>query len=158
VRAATNGATYTCPGAAVFSPDIEFQILRPSITVPGAERVFRIAFDNCGYECKVSDKGAYAPSSIDKFGGLEIIAQALRHQKTSAQFHDTKAPGDDVHDDGDYLRDKRRYLNFACISKIPSWYYKLDEIVYQMLSHDGDVPVLALDAMRSRSQDSLTPH
>lgn len=223
-RAAIDGATYTCPGAGVFGSDIEFQILRPSITVPDAERIFRIAFDNCGYECKVADKGAYGQSAIDKFGGLELIAKALREEKSAAllqKFRDTKPPGDDVHDGGDYLRDKRRYLNFACISKIvgnddaantideyiskgifyrglvlhckrcddtswfsideigqtftcrrcgtkqqyvlsswrypsePSWYYKLDEIVYQMLSHDGDVPILALDVMRAQSKDSF---
>jgi hypothetical protein len=224
-RAAIDGATYTCPGAGVFGSDIEFQILRPSITVPDAERIFRIAFDNFGYECKVSDKGAYGQPAIDKFGRLEPIAKALRGETSAAllrKFRDTKAPSDDVHDDGDYLRDKRRYLNFECITKIlgddtaaastiddyiskgifyrglvlhckrcddtswfsvdeigqtftcrrcgtnqqyvlsswrypnePSWYYKLDEIVYQMLSHDGDVPILALDAMRTQSKDSF---
>src|SRR6202034_3069959 len=120
-RAAIDGVTYTCPGAGVFGSDIEFQVLRPSITVPQAETIFRIAFDHCGYECKVSDKGAYSQSTIDKFGGLDLIGKALRGEKSAAllqKFRDTKPPGDDVYDDGNYLRDKRRYLNFACISKI----------------------------------------
>ncbi len=79
VRTATNGVTYCCPGTAVMSPDIELQMLRASITVPNAENIFRVAFDNCGYECKISDKGAYAQASIDKFGSLGKIGQALRH-------------------------------------------------------------------------------
>ncbi len=33
----------------------------------------------------------------------------------------------------------------------PQIYYKLDEIAYQFLTHDGDVPVLALDWMRRNS-------
>jgi len=37
----------------------------------------------------------------------------------------------------------------------PSWYYKLDEIVYQMLNQDGDIPILALDVMRAQSKDSF---
>jgi hypothetical protein len=33
----------------------------------------------------------------------------------------------------------------------PSWFYKLDEIVYHMLQHDGHVSILALDKMRWQS-------
>ncbi|WP_263378456.1 hypothetical protein [Granulicella paludicola] len=225
VRAATNGATYMCPGAFVMGSDIELQILRPTIAVPDAERIFRIALASCGYECKVSDKGAYAQATVEKFGGLRELAQAFRHGHLWALFQkflDEKKPGDGVHDDGVFLRDKRRYLNFACFTKIlgdaafagriideyiakgilyrgfvlhckrcddtswfsvdelsqqftcrrcgtaqqyersswrhpdePSWFYKLDEIVYQTVVHDGHVPILALDTMRAKSRGSF---
>lgn len=37
----------------------------------------------------------------------------------------------------------------------PSWFYKLDEMVYQMLHHNGDVTLLTLDALRRESKDSF---
>jgi hypothetical protein len=201
--------------------DPQGQVLRPSVAFPDAEAIFRAALDFAGPECKVSDKGAYAQASIDKFGGLEQIGMALRLATVSAllqKFRDKTPPGDGVFDEGVFLRDKRRYLNFACIQKIlgnfdfarstideyigkgilyrgfifkccrcadvswfsieevshtftcrrcgtqqqyvhsswnypdePSWFYKLDEIVYHMLQHDGHVSILALDKMRRQS-------
>lgn len=221
VRAAMNGVTYTCPGVAVISQDIELQLLRPSICVPSAERIFQIGFDYFGYECKISDKGSYAQGSIAKFGGLSEIAMALRHPGLFAllqRFRDVSRPKDGTCDKGVYLRDKRRYLDFNCIRTIldntasakdtiddyiakgvlyrglvlhckrcadlswfsvdeitqrftcrrcgtnqqyvqsswrhpdePAWFYKLDEIVFQMLNHEGHVTILALDRMRRES-------
>jgi hypothetical protein len=37
----------------------------------------------------------------------------------------------------------------------PGWFYKLDEIVYQFLHHNGYVSCLALDSLRAKSQDSF---
>jgi hypothetical protein len=37
----------------------------------------------------------------------------------------------------------------------PGWYYKLDEIVYQFLRHNGYVTLLALDHLRSTSEESF---
>lgn len=37
----------------------------------------------------------------------------------------------------------------------PGWFYKLDEIVYQFLHHNGYVSCLALDWLRAKSQDSF---
>jgi hypothetical protein len=37
----------------------------------------------------------------------------------------------------------------------PGWCYKLDEIIYQFLRHNGDVGVLALDCLRKRSEESF---
>ena len=221
VRAGSHGATYQCPGILVMGEDMEFQVLRPSVVIPDAEAIFRTALDFAGLECKVSDKGAYAQASIDKFGGLEQVGTALRHPTLFAllrKYRDKTRPGKDVFDDGVFLRDLRRYLNFACIQKIlgnsdfakhtiddyigkgilyrgfvlkcrrcadcswfsveelthtftcrrcgtqqqyvqsswhypdePSWFYKLDEIVYQVLTHDGHVSILALDKLRRNS-------
>lgn len=220
VRAATNGATYLCPGAVVLGSDMELQLLRPSIFVPDAETIFRIAFYDAGYECRISDKGAYAEKCVEKFGGLDKTAMALRHGTLGVllrKFLDKEKPTSGVHDDGDVI-EGRRYLNFSCISRIlesesfsvrtidewiqkeilyrgfifkcrrctdvswfsikevsrtftcrrcgtkqqytqsswrypnePAWFYKLDEIVYQMLRHDGDVTILSLDVLRSKA-------
>jgi hypothetical protein len=37
----------------------------------------------------------------------------------------------------------------------PSWYYQLDEVLYQGLAHDCHVPILALDRSRRTSRDSF---
>ncbi|MES2392416.1 MAG: hypothetical protein V4555_12300 [Acidobacteriota bacterium] len=220
-RAGIQGAAYQCPGVFVMGEDMEFQVLRPSVTFPDAETVFRAAISFAGLECKVSDKGAYAQASIEKFGGLEQIGTNLRSAPQFAllrKYCDKSRPSRNVFDEGVVLRDQRRYLNFACIQKIlgssdlakgtideyvrrgifyrgfvfkcsrcadcswfsveeltqtftcrrcstqqqyvtsswyypnePSWFYKLDEIVYHMLANDGDVSILTLDKLRRES-------
>ena len=37
----------------------------------------------------------------------------------------------------------------------PAWFYKLDEIVYLTLLHNGDIPLLTLDLLRRRSKESF---
>lgn len=225
VRAGLDGVAFQCPGVMVSGDDIELQMLRLSVYVPGPEKIFRIALANCGYDCEVSDKGRYQSETINKFGGIEGAALAVRHSQTSRllkEFLSKKGPTDRVHDEGVLLSDKRRYLNFACILKFlpdeafareivddylakgvfyrglvlkcnrcsdlawfsiaeitqnftcrrcgtnqqytypswhypnePSWFYKLDEMVYQMLRHNGDVTLLTLDALRRESKDSF---
>jgi hypothetical protein len=225
VRAGTDGVVFQCPGTFVRGDDIELQMLRLSVSLPGPEKIFRIALANGEYECEVSDKGRYESETIRKFGSLEDAAYAVRHSQTSTllrEFLSKNGPTDGVYDEGVYLNDKRRYLNFACILKFlrdeafarkivddyiakgvfyrglvlkcnrcsdlawfsvgeitqnftcrrcgtnqqytylswgypnePSWFYKLDEMVYQMLHHNGDVTLLTLDALRRESKDSF---
>lgn len=225
VRAGLDGVAFQCPGMMVRGDDIELQMLRLSVSVPSAEEIFRIALANCGYECEVSDKGRYEAEAIRKFGGIENAGYAMRDCQTSRLLKELlckKGPTDGVFDEGVYLNDKRRYLNFACILKFlpdeafarkvvddyiakgvvyrglvlkcnrcsdlawfsiaevsqnftcrrcgtnqqytypswhypnePSWFYKLDEMVYQMLHHNGDVTLLTLDALRRESKDSF---
>lgn len=225
VRAGLDGVAFQCPGALVRGDDIELQMLRVSVSLPGPEKIFRIALANCGYDCEVSDKGRYESETIRKFGGLGQAAYALRNSHTSRllkEFLNTKGPTDGVYDEGVFLGDKRRYLNFDCILKFqpnvafarmlidryismgvfyrglvlkchrcsdlgwfsiaeitqnftcrrcstnqqytypswhypnePSWFYKLDEMVYQMLRHNGDVTLLTLDALARESKGSF---
>lgn len=225
VRAGLDGVAFQCPGYFVRGDDIELQMLRLTVSIPDPEKIFRIALANCGYECEVSDKGRYESETIRKFGGIEGAGYAMRHSQTSLllkEFMSKKGPTDGVYDEGVYLSDKRRYLNFACILKFvpnedlarkivddyiakgvfyrglvlkcnrcldlawfsiveisqnftcrrcgttqqytypswrypnePSWFYKLDEMVYQMLRHNGDVTLLTLDALRRESKDSF---
>jgi hypothetical protein len=37
----------------------------------------------------------------------------------------------------------------------PSWFYKLDEIVYQMIAHNGEVTLMSLNALQKRSFNSF---
>lgn len=225
VRAGLDGVAFQCPGSFVRGDDIELQMLRVSVSIPGPEKVFRVLLDNCGYDCEVSDKGRYESETISKFGGIEGAAYALRHSQTSlllGQFLNREKPAKGVYNEGVLLSDKRRYLNFACILRFlpveafarqiiddyiakgvfyrglvlkcnrcldlgwfsiaeitqnftcrrcgtnqqytypswhypdePAWFYKLDEMVYQMLQHNGDVTLLTLDALRRESKGSF---
>jgi len=220
-RAGIDGLAYQFPGALVTGDDIELQMLRFSISLPSSDNIFRIVLKKCGYECVISDKGAFASESTQKFGSLDKIVAALRDAKTQAllkKFMDDSENKEGVHDQGTYLRDNRRYLNFAPMSAIlggveqaislidewiahgilyrgfifkcsrcsntawfsvesiaqnftcqrcgtmqqykhsnwinsnePKWEYKLDEIVYQFLHHDGNVGLLTIDALRRQS-------
>ena len=37
----------------------------------------------------------------------------------------------------------------------PSWFYKLDEMIYLMLKHNGHVPLLTLNKLRIGSKESF---
>ena len=95
-------------------------MLRLSVAVPGPDKIFDVALANCGYDCEVSDKGRYQSETIRKFGGVEGAAYAVRHSQTSqaaTRVPQQRGPTDAVYDEGVFLSDKRRYLNFACILK-----------------------------------------
>ena len=224
-RAASECVSYMCPGVVVMGDDMETNMLRPSIHVPEAEEIFRIILDDCGYQSNTSDKGRYEAETMRKFGGLESAWYALwseKHRSLLMKFLDKSESVKGVHDEGVYLKDGRRYLNFASVSKIlggdglardiideyveksifyrgyiflcencsdaawysisevdqtftcrrcglkqqykstswkhpneASWFYKLDEMAYLMLQHNGHVPVLALNKLRLQSRESF---
>jgi hypothetical protein len=225
VRAGSECVSYMCPGMLVMGDHMETNMLRPSIHVPDAEEIFRFILDECGYQSKTSDKGRYEAESVYKFGGLEKAGYALSSQKYRnllMKFLDKSPSQKGVHDEGVYLKDQRRYLNFVSVSKIlnsdvlareiideyveksifyrgyiflcencsdgawhsisevdqtftckrcgvkqqykfrswkhpnePSWFYKLDEMAYLMLAHNGHVPVLTLNKLRMESKESF---
>ena len=222
VRAGKGSVSYMCPGFMVRGDNMEMNLLRPSIHVPDANEVFRIILDDCGYKSETSDKGRYEAETIRKFHGLEEAGNALwseKHRGLLMKFLETSksAPGEGV-----YLRDRRRYLDFACINKLlcddalscniideyiekglfyrgfiflcrncsdsawhsvaavdqtftclrcgliqqykttswrkpnePSWFYKLDEMVFLFLENNGHVPLLTLNTLRLQSKDSF---
>jgi hypothetical protein len=224
-RAGSGCVSYMCPGHFVRGDHMETNMLRPSIHVPDAEEIFRIVLEDCGYESTTSDKGRYEAETVRRFGGLENAGYALWSQKHRAllmKFRDTSKSKKGVYDEGVYLRDRRRYLNFASVSKIlgrdsvsrevideyvekgifyrgyiflckscsdaawhsifdvdqsftcrrcglkqqykstswrhpnePSWFYKLDEMIYLMLEHNGHVPLLTLNKLRVQSKSSF---
>jgi hypothetical protein len=138
------------------------------------------------------------------------------------KFRDKSDSVKGVYDEGVYLKDRRRYLNFASIAKLlaseslaqdiideyieksifyrgyiflcancsdaawhsiadvdqtficircglkqqyrfaswkhpnePSWFYKLDEMIYLLLEHNGHVPLLTLNRLRVNSKESF---
>jgi hypothetical protein len=223
-RSGKDAVSYTCPGMFVMGFDMDTNLVRPKLRMPNCEKIFEIIFRDSGYESQVSDKGAYASQVCEKFGGLEQIGHSLRSYEGMLlrKFLDTAEPPKGSHDDGTYLNDKRRYLNFQAIAKIlgsqeaainiidsyvskeifyrgfifqchrcsdvawfsisdisetftcrrcrttqsytakswrhpnePAWFYKLDEIVYLTLLHNGYVPLLTLDLLRRRSKESF---
>lgn len=224
-RAGSGCVSYMCPGFMVIGDHMETNMLRPSIHVPDAEEIFRIVLEECGYQSKTSDKGRYEAETVRRFGGLENAGYALwskKHRTLLMKFLDKSDSVKDVYDEGVYLKDRRRYLNFASILKIlgsdplareiideyvekgifyrgyiflckncsdaawhsisevdqtftcrrcalkqqykfaswkhpnePSWFYKLDEMIYLMLEHNGHVPVLTLNKLRVQSKESF---
>jgi len=225
VRIGNDGLAYMCPGALVMGVDADFNLVRPSIRVPNALEIFRRTLSYCGYDCAISDKGRYESETIDKLGGIESAGRVFRASKPRAlleKFLDQSPPEEGVFDEGVFLKDQRRYLNFAAIVKLlastvsateaidhyisrgvfyrglvlrcshcsdvgwfsigeithtftcrrcgksqqytksnwrhpdePSWFYKLDEIVYQALMNNSAVPILTLGALREKCKESF---
>jgi hypothetical protein len=225
VRSASGCVSYKCPGEMVLGGHMETNILRPSIHVPDAEEIFRAIFEDCGYRSRTSDKGRYEDATVQKFGGLEEVGYALwseKHRTLLRKFQDTDGSRKGVFDQGVYLKDRRRYLDFQSMNKIfdsedltrrvideyvqkgilyrgfiflckncadaawypiaeldqtftcrrcglkqqykfenwkhpnePSWFYKLDEMIYLMLEHNGHVPLLTLNKLRIQSEGSF---
>ena len=224
VRSGLEAVSYACPGSWVSGTDMDNHMVWPRVRVPDCESIFRIVLNDCGYESKLSDKGAYAAQVCEKFGGLQEVGYSLRLDDRALlkKYLDTNDPPKGDHSDGTYLNDKRRYLNFSAITKIlgseeravtlidsyvskgilyrgfifqchrcadvawfsisdisqtftcrrcgttqfylkkswrhsnePAWFYKLDEIVYLTMLHNGDVPLLTLDYLRRLSDESF---
>jgi hypothetical protein len=119
-RSGKDAVSYSCPGIFVMGTDVETNLVRPRLKMPNCEKIFQIVFGDCGYESQPSDKGVYAAQACDKFGGLEEIGYSLRTNDglVLRKYLDHTEPPKGSHDDGTYLNDQRRYLNFQAIAKI----------------------------------------
>jgi hypothetical protein len=120
-RASLDGVAYQCPGAFVRGDDIELQMLRVAISVPSTNTILGHVLRDQGYESTLSDKGAYSKETIEKFGGLEKTLSVLRDPGTKSlldKFLNRTDKKDGVHDQGVFLRDDRRYLDFAPLAAI----------------------------------------
>jgi hypothetical protein len=122
VRTGREEVSYMCPGALVMGNYMDTNMLRPNIHVPNADEVFRIVLEDCGYRVKTSDKGRYEATTVEKFGGLDMVGYALwseRHRALLMKFLDKSDSVKNVVDEGVYLKsDQRRYLDFASVLKI----------------------------------------
>jgi hypothetical protein len=227
-RSGASGVAYFCPNAAVFSPDIDMVLIKPSIWIPDALEVFQHLAREAKMDCRISDKGYFLAETIRKFSDLAKLGAFLRQSQNRAlldKFLDTKEVAPDVTDEGVYLKsDRRRYLDFQSIRKVlgasdsevgatidtlvgngvlyrgfvfkcsfcrnadwfsvddithkfqckrcnysqtyiarhllgrsePTWFYKLDEIVYQGYLNNMTVPSLALYSLyRAKRQSFL---
>ncbi len=52
------------------------------------------------------------------------------------------------------LRQQYKYQHWKRSNEAP-WFYKLDEMVYLMLKHNGDIPLITLDRLRLQSKTSF---
>ena len=121
VRASNDGLAYICPGGFVRGIDPDFNLVRPSIRIPNALVIFRRALEYGAYDCAISDKGKYESETVDKLGGIELAGRALRNSKLRSlleKFLDQSGPVEGVYDNGVFLKDQRRYLNFAATVKL----------------------------------------
>jgi hypothetical protein len=119
-RSGQDAVSYSCPGVFVMGTDIETNLDRPHLRMPNCEKIFEIVLADRGYESQPSDKGVYASQACDKLGGLEEIGYSLRTKDglVLRKFLDLAEPPKGSHDDGTYLNDQRRHLNFQAIAKI----------------------------------------
>ena len=225
-RVSSNGISFFCPTSMYAGGDIDTVLIRPNLFIPDAYQIFEHILKKESYQSTLSDKGVYAQRTLSKFGTLEAFGSSLRDDKFRNllfKYLDKSKPDKGVHDEGCYLTDKRRYLNFPTIAKIigieeksqsvieilvslgvlyrgyvlkcgickdaawfgleevsqtfkckrcgslqyitresywygafePGLYYKLDEIVYQFIHHNGYVATLALDHLRVKCENSF---
>jgi hypothetical protein len=225
-RVSKYGIAYLCPSSAYFGGDIDTSLIKPTIYVPTADKVFDYIFMKEGYRAALSDKGIYAQRTLNKFGTLEVLGTVLRdehYRSLLLKYLEKNRPEKGVHDEGCYLSDRRRYLNFPTANKLigderksqriietlvqlgvlyrgyvfkcrickdaawfglgetsqlftckrcatqqyistdsywyesfqPGLFYKLDEIIYQYLTHNGYVATLCLDYLRRKQEASF---
>jgi hypothetical protein len=225
-RISRHRISFFCPNSMYVGGDIDTTLIRPTLFIPTAYQTFEHILKKEGYAVAVSDKGIYAQKTLDKLGTLEVFGSVLRNENyRNVLFKYLEKTKSDrgVHDEGCYLTDRRRYLNFPSIAKIignaeksrqaveillrleilyrgyvlkcgickdaawfgleeiaqifkckrcgssqyithenywydayePGLYYKLDEIVYQFIQHNGYVATLALDHLRMKSENSF---
>lgn len=225
-RISSRGISFFCPNSSYFGGDIDTTLVRPTLFIPTAYQIFEHILKKEGYSVAFSDKGIYAQKTLDKLGTLEVFGSVLRNENyrnVLFKYLDKTKPDRGVHDEGCYLTDRRRYLNFPSIIKTignaeksqqtveillrlgilyrgyvlkcgickdaawfgldevaqifkckrcssaqyithenywydayePGLYYKLDEIVYQFIQHNGYVATLALGHLRMRSENSF---
>ena len=222
-RVGRYGPAYFCPSIAYFGGDIDTVLVRPKLALPSFAGLLSEIGRSAGYECSISDKGIYAKECLEKWGSLSQLGTYIRGEGGRAlldKYLDKSKSGDE---DGVYLSDRRRYLNFATVNTLvgegasavidelivrgilyrglilqcsvcrnadwfsmtelsqqftckrcgrlqtytrlnwkkpdePSWFYKLDEIVYQAYQHGVGVTILALDSLRGTAESFTFAH
>jgi len=121
VRISSEGPTYFCPSNFLFGgATAESSVPRPSIRIPETPDIFEALAQSGGLVSGLSDKGFYAQSACDKFGGLEMLADFLRSQVGQlfvSAFLDRTEPKSGDHNRGVLLRD-RRYLDFDSLNAV----------------------------------------
>ena len=124
IRTTKDGLAYFCPGNLILQQDQDLNlfVVRPNIYIPGAFDVVSFLLERSAKTCRISDKGYYAQHSIQKFGGLDQLAGALRDAGTGKvlrKFLDHAKRGHGVMDEGVYLNaDRRAYLDLRAASKL----------------------------------------
>jgi hypothetical protein len=120
VRISSNGPTYFCPSWFILGgASAESSVPRPTIHILEPLEIFRTISAAAGLSCAISDKGFYAESACQKFGGLDKLAAFLRSrsgQAFASAFLDKTKPEEDDHLKGVLLSDKRRYFDLNSLA------------------------------------------
>lgn len=96
-------------------------------------------FDDAGYETDTSDKGRYESATLQKFGGLEQAGHALWSTGQRAlllKYLDKSQPKQGVFDEGVFLKDGRRYLNFKAICLLLGEAELSRDVIDRYLEHE----------------------
>jgi hypothetical protein len=116
-RVGKDGPAYFCPSLAYFGGDIDTILVRPKLHLPPLSNIIEALAQSQGYECRPSDKGIYADETISKFGGIDGAAKFLKNPNHRAVLDQFLTKERSTAEDGVYLSDRRRYLDFAPIEK-----------------------------------------
>src|SRR5262249_15864613 len=117
-RSGGQGLCYFCPNVAYFGGDVDTILVRPSLNVPSAERVFLRLAEAAALTSTASDKGFFTCTLVLKMGGLEYAAALLREPGYFAALSEYRK-GKDTPAVGKYLTsDGRRYLRFADVKEL----------------------------------------
>lgn len=133
----------TNDGIAYFSPNhsyyrqttIDYNLAKPKIVLLNAFEIFSKLFQSLDYESNISDKGFYALDSLQKFGGLRAFARVLKSnwRKVLEKYLDKKGGKKGVDDEGSFLKDGRRYLDFKSINKIIGSEQKTTDLIDELI-------------------------
>lgn len=112
-RSGRQGLCYFCPNIAYFGGDVDTILVRPSLNVPSAERVFQRLANAAELTTRLSDKGFFTRDLVLKMGGLEHAAALFREPRSFAVLCEYQK-GKNIKGAGKYLTsDGRRYLTLA---------------------------------------------
>jgi hypothetical protein len=121
VRVSAEGPTYFCPSNFIFSgATAETSVPRPSIEIPECLEIFRSIARSCSLSCEISDKGVYAESACQKFGGLAPLSKFLR--SLSGQLFVSAFLDKTKREEGEHLKGallaNRRYLDLDSLGAV----------------------------------------
>lgn len=146
IRISKRGISYFCPNnTRLFNQSIDHYLVRPELTLLEPFEIFEQLFGELDYQINVSDKGRYTLQTIEKFGSLEKIAKIFANKSYRSlfdQFIKIKKNGEkEDHDEGCYLKDRRRYLDMISINKIlkdvPDFISTIDDFIERGILHRG---------------------
>lgn len=120
-RVTKTGICYACPGIAYTGGDIDVTLVRPQINIVEPLEIFQEYFLDAGYsDVRLSDKGSYTHTTIEKFGSLEDLEIILRDKKNQEvlSLFKSQSTKQDNHGGEVIAANNRAYVNFQAIENI----------------------------------------
>lgn len=145
IRVSNKGMAFLCPNNIFLGQKIDHYLVKPNIHLLKPFEIFKRIFGDLGFEISISDKGKYTSQSIKKFGSLDEIAQIFQNKNYKAlfdQFVKVKKDNEhENHDEGLYLKDRRRYMDMSAIKKIigsePDFQERTTNFIKKGILHRG---------------------